>query len=162
MLFNQYGLAQELATRLLAGKHVLSVAESCTGGGLAHQLTAVNGSSLWFDAGFVTYSNAAKQHMLAVPESTLDAYGAVSAETAAAMATGVLKNSKANLALSITGIAGPGGGSDEKPVGLVWFGLAKQGQDTEACSAMFAGGRDWVREHAIRFALQWLLETVSG
>ena len=133
---------------------VLTVAESCTGGLVAGALTEHPGSSDAFDRGFVTYSNAAKQDMLGVREDTLERYGAVSAETAAEMALGALERSAASIAVSITGIAGPGGGTAEKPVGLVWFGLAQRGRDIRLVEKRFADiGRRKVRSHSVVTAL---------
>jgi nicotinamide-nucleotide amidase len=120
--------SKELIALLKEDGYVLALAESCTGGMVAAALTSIPGSSEVFDRGFVTYSNIAKQEMLGVPASLLKKHGAVSAEVAVAMAKGALKNSKANAALAITGIAGPGGGSPEKPVGLVFVACAVKNQ----------------------------------
>ena len=116
-------LSQQLANELIRHDQLLATAESCTGGGLAELLTRIPGSSTWFERGFVTYSNPAKASMLAVPETTLDEFGAVSEETASAMAKGAILNSHAHLAVSITGIAGPDGGTEEKTSwpGLLWL-----------------------------------------
>jgi len=147
-----------LAAQLLARGLWLATAESCTGGLLAAACTAIPGSSRWFERGFVTYSNAAKQQMLAVPAATIDRYGAVSRETVLAMASGALTRSDADIAISVSGIAGPEGGTENKPVGTVWFGLAAKGQRAEACMQQFTGDRALVREQAVQFALQWLLD----
>ena len=117
-------LAGEVGRRLLARGEELAAAESCTGGWVAQAVTAVAGSSAWFDRGFVTYSNEAKHDFLGVKTQTLDTFGAVSKETALAMATGAVKKAKTDLAVSITGIAGPGGATPGKPVGLVHFAAA--------------------------------------
>jgi nicotinamide-nucleotide amidase len=137
---------------------MVATAESCTGGLVAAALTAISGSSDVVDRGFVTYSNEAKRQMLGVPEATLAAHGAVSAATAIAMADGALAASRAGVAVSITGIAGPGGGSADKPVGLVWFGLARAGRDTAAFRQEFpqAAGRDGIRRLAVHEALRLL------
>ena len=133
---------------------MIATAESCTGGLIIGALTDIAGSSDVVDRGFVTYSNQAKQDMLGVSEDTLTAHGAVSAETATEMAAGALARSGADLAISVTGVAGPGGGSDEKPVGLVWFGLAKDGARAIAESRMFAGlDREGVRRATVLHAL---------
>ncbi|MFC7159939.1 CinA family protein [Pseudidiomarina halophila] len=102
----------------------MATAESCTGGGIGYALTSVAGSSQWFEGGFITYSNALKQHLLDVPASTLEQSGAVSGATAEAMARGARKKADTELAVAVTGVAGPTGGSNDKPIGLVWFGLA--------------------------------------
>lgn len=138
----------------------VSCAESCTGGGLAYYFTSVSGSSDWFSQSWVTYSNDAKMSALGVPESVLAEYGAVSEQTVAAMVNGVHQQSGAELGVSISGIAGPGGGSVDKPVGTVWFGFYFNGEViTRRC--VFDGDRDAVRLQAIAFALdnlyQWLV-----
>ena len=136
---------------------MIATAESCTGGLIIGALTDIAGSSDVVDRGFVTYSNQAKQDMLGVSEDTLTAHGAVSAETATEMAAGALARSGPDLAIYVTGVAGPGGGSDEKPVGLVWFGLAKDGARAIAESRMFAGlDREGVRRATVLHALAML------
>ena len=138
---------------------MLATAESCTGGMIAAALTDIAGSSTVVDRGFVTYSNEAKQDMLGVKAETLVRFGAVSAETAREMAEGALAHSRAGIAISVTGIAGPGGGSAEKPVGLVWFGLAQAGQPVHSEHRVFKNAdRAEVRQAACRHALQ-MLET---
>ena len=138
---------------------MLATAESCTGGMIAAALTDIAGSSTVVDRGFVTYSNEAKQDMLGVKAETLVRFGAVSAETAREMAEGALAHSRAGIAVSVTGIAGPGGGSAEKPVGLVWFGLAQAGQPVHSEHRVFKNAdRAEVRQAACRHALQ-MLET---
>jgi len=137
----------------------VATAESCTGGLLAALITAIPGSSDVFERGFVTYSNAAKIESLGVAPQILERFGAVSAEAARAMAAGALTHSPASMALSITGIAGPGGGSPEKPVGLVHFGLARRGGAIIAVEKRFGEiGRDEVRSAAIATAIDLLLE----
>ena len=140
----------------------LTCAESCTGGWVAEVVTATAGSSNWFDRGFVTYSNCAKQEMLAVPETTLANYGAVSEETARAMATGALAHSHAQIALAITGIAGPGGGSPGKPVGTVCFSWCSVGEAAESEVRLFSGDREGVRRAAVIHALSVLLSRLEG
>jgi nicotinamide-nucleotide amidase len=130
-------------------------AESCTGGLLAAALTSVAGSSDVFDRGFVTYSNSAKTRMLGVTDELIMRHGAVSEPVARAMAEGALDNSSAQIAIAVTGIAGPGGGNAEKPVGLVWFGSASEGATT-AVSHVFPGGRAAVRAAAVDIAFNLL------
>jgi nicotinamide-nucleotide amidase len=139
----------------------VATAESCTGGLVAAALTEIAGSSDVVDLGFVTYSNEAKAELLGVPQSTLKRYGAVSAQTAKAMAAGALKNSHADIAVSITGIAGPGGGTKQKPVGLVHFAAARRGGRSIARKKLFgAVGRSRVRQLSVFQALE-MLETLA-
>jgi len=158
-------LAEKLVLRLLAaGKHIATV-ESCTGGLVAGAITSVSGSSQVFDYGFVTYSNAAKSAMVGVPQDLLTAHGAVSEPVARAMAEGGRIKAGADIALSITGIAGPTGGTAEKPVGMVCFGLSYSNRNrvvTETRVRQFGNiGRDEVRAAALEFALSWALEALS-
>jgi nicotinamide-nucleotide amidase len=159
-------LAAELV-RLLRGQgqHVTTV-ESCTGGLIAGAITSVPGSSEVFDYGFVTYSNAAKTKLVAVPEALLAEHGAVSEPVAAAMAEGGLLASGAGIAISVTGIAGPGGGTAEKPVGMVWFGLSRRsgGQVVTQTQVMQFGdiGRDAVREATLAHALTWAADALKA
>ena len=143
-------------------KLVLALAESCTGGGLAYQFTSVPDSSSWFDRCFVTYSNASKVEMLGVNPKTLEKYGAVSSQIAEEMAKGAIKHSHSDISLSITGIACPDGGSVEKPVGMVFFGLADRHGLCQSRLAHFTSGRKQIRDDSITFGLQWLLEYVTG
>lgn len=143
---------------------LVATAESCTGGMIVSLMTDLPGSSSMVDRGFVTYSNEAKVEMLGVRQETLDAHGAVSEQTALEMAAGALERSHAGLALSVTGIAGPDGGSADKPVGLVWFGIAMKGTRPRAERRIFENlGRDHVRRetarHAISMALAMLEES---
>jgi nicotinamide-nucleotide amidase len=141
----------------------LATAESCTGGLVAASLTEIAGSSDAVDCGFVTYSNAAKEAMLGVPAATLRRHGAVSPETAAAMAAGALKNSLADVAVAITGIAGPGGGTKQKPVGLVYFAAASRDDRRLAKSRRYGKiGRRRVRERSVAEALALLLALAEG
>jgi nicotinamide-nucleotide amidase len=158
---NQERLCRQVAAALQQHRLILSTAESCTGGGVAHALTALPGSSAWFDSGFVTYSNAAKQAMLGVNAATLAAHGAVSLETAAEMADGAIRHQRAQIACSITGIAGPSGGSADKPVGTVCFGWALAGQDSVTAQHHLFGDRERVREQAIGIALQGILSRLN-
>ncbi len=149
-------LATDLGSELLRKKAMLVIAESCTGGGIAHAVTRIPGASQWFDCGFVTYSNASKTNMLKVPANLIHQHGAVSREVVSAMAKGALENSGGTIAIAVTGIAGPDGATPEKPVGTVWFGLAVNNQvHTE--KQHFAGDRDAVREQSIRHALTLVL-----
>jgi nicotinamide-nucleotide amidase len=132
-----------------------ATAESCTGGMIAAALTDIPGSSAVVDRGFVTYSNPAKIEMIGVSGATLEAHGAVSRETALEMASGALAHSRAGIALAVTGVAGPDGGSEEKPVGLVWFGLALKGQTPITEHRIFENrGRDFIRRETVRTALE--------
>ena len=140
----------------------LATAESCTGGGIAAALTDIAGSSDVFERGFVVYSIEAKTEMLGVPAPLIAAHGAVSAEVAGAMATGALAHSRADLALSVTGIAGPGGGTPTKPVGLVYIGRARRGAAPEIERHVFAGDRAAVRAATVRRALELLLPSVDA
>lgn len=145
----------DITTKLEELGHTVACAESCTGGLLAAELTHLPGSSGWFNMGYVTYSNQAKQHLLNVNEVTLRHYGAVSEECVREMALGALIDAKADYALSISGIAGPTGGSTEKPVGTVWFGLATK-QRIWAKQHLFKGDRDVIRAQAVEYALRFL------
>lgn len=149
-----------VGTRLNERKLVLTCAESCTGGWVAQTVTAVSGSSAWFDRGFVTYSNEAKQEMLGVPANTIARFGAVSEETANAMAAGALAHSRAQVALSITGVAGPTGGTPQKPVGMVCFGWA-MGAEVRTETRRFDGDREAVRRQSVIHALQGLLALIE-
>ena len=151
-------LAERLGRELLNRGEWLATAESCTGGGVSQAVTAIAGSSTWFERGFVTYSNAAKVEMLGVSETTLERHGAVSEATARAMAQGALKHSRADWSVAVTGIAGPGGGSPEKPVGMVCFAWAQRDGGCEALTCHFAGNRTEVREQAVRLALSGTLK----
>lgn len=155
-------LSARLGQALLARGEWLVAAESCTGGWLAQSVTAIAGSSGWFERGFVTYSNAAKMDMLGVPASTLERHGAVSEATARAMAQGALAHSPGNWAVAITGVAGPSGGSPEKPVGTVCFAWAWRDGGCEAKLCHFAGDRTAVREQSVRHALAGLLVRIEA
>ena len=155
-------LANEVAQLLRQQQLRLAVAESCTGGWVAMVLTGIPGSSAWFDRGFVTYSNQAKQQMLGVQAATLQTYGAVSEQTVAEMARGALTASDADLSLAISGIAGPGGGTPEKTVGTVCFAWQLRQGETVIATAWFPGDRQAVRRQAVEYALQKLLELVRN
>jgi nicotinamide-nucleotide amidase len=155
-------LAKALGDRLRSKRLKLAVAESCTGGWIAKSVTDVAGSSQWFDRGFVVYSNRAKTDLLGVAAQTLLQFGAVSEQVATEMAQGALAHSHADLALAITGIAGPDGGSPDKPVGLVWLATRRRGREVAASEHRFAGDRDAVRRQAVGAGLQRLIEEVDG
>jgi len=154
-------LASEMAALLADKKITVAVAESCTGGALCQALTDIPGSSNWFDRGFITYSNQAKVDMLGVSSTLLDQYSAVSFETARAMVEGVHGHSQAELAIAITGIAGPGGGTAEKPVGTVFFGIGQKGQAVKIDKRRFKGDRGEVRARSVEFVLKALLKTLA-
>ncbi|MES2758338.1 MAG: CinA family protein [Pseudomonadota bacterium] len=153
-------LAERVGQALHAKGLMLCTAESCTGGGVAQAITEVAGSSGWFERGFVTYSNESKQEMLDVPTALLARHGAVSEEVAAAMASGALANSRAQVAVSTTGIAGPGGASPGKPVGTVCFGWATGG-GVRTERLVFAGDRQAVRAQTVAHSLQVLLNLLT-
>jgi len=139
-----------------------ATAESCTGGMIIAALTDIPGSSSAVDRGFITYSNEAKMEMLGVSGATLAAHGAVSRETVLEMASGAITGSRAGIALAVTGIAGPEGGSAEKPVGLVWFGLALRGRPAIAEKHIFPNnGRDFIRRETVRAALSMGLKALG-
>lgn len=150
-------LTEELGRLLMQRKKSLAVAESCTGGWLAKRITDVPGSSAWFERGFVTYSNDAKVEMLGVREQTLLAEGAVSAATVGEMAEGALAHSHADLAIGISGVAGPEGGTPEKPVGLVWIAWAQRDEAAQPERFQFVGDRAAVRRQAVEMALRGLI-----
>lgn len=154
-------LAARVGATLKARGVMLTTAESCTGGWVAQALTAIAGSSDWFERGFVTYSNAAKQEMLGVSAATLAAHGAVSEQTAREMAGGALAHSRAQVALAITGIAGPSGGTPEKPVGTVCFAWAGASGMLGAQTQQFQGDRESVRRQSVLFALRTLLQLLE-
>jgi len=155
-------LAQRVGERLKAQRALLVTAESCTGGWAAQAVTAIAGSSEWFERGFVTYSNAAKEEMLGVRHETLARQGAVSEETAHEMALGALARSHGTIALAITGIAGPTGGSAAKPVGTVCFAWAVKNGASRAETRRFSGDRDAVRRQSVEHALRVVLELLDA
>lgn len=158
---NEQGLAARLGELLLARQQRVTTAESCTGGGIAAAITAIAGSSAWFDQAIVTYSNEAKARLLGVPSALLQVHGAVSEPVAAAMAEGARTLAAADWAVSVTGIAGPGGATPGKPVGMVCFGLAQQGS-VQTTVRYFDGDREAVRQQAVCHALNWLCDCLSG
>ncbi len=154
-------LLLQLSSRLIEQNKMLVTAESCTGGGIAYAMTELPGSSEWFERGFVTYSNLAKQEQLDVAHELIVGYGAVSEEVAAAMARGALQHSHADFSVAVTGIAGPGGGTAEKPVGTVCFGWSRRAEIARTTRIVFEGNRQQVRELSILTALQGLVDLVE-
>lgn len=154
-------LATELGQLLLRKKWTITTAESCTGGGIGYWLTAVAGSSAYVDRGFITYSNKAKQQLLGVRSATLLQFGAVSEDTVREMAEGAAKAANANLAIAVSGIAGPDGGSVYKPVGTVCFGFFLNGQ-LASQRLVFTGDRQQVRQQAIDYALKQSIELLTA
>jgi nicotinamide-nucleotide amidase len=155
-------LSAAVGAGLKARGLLLATAESCTGGWVAEAVTSVSGSSEWFDRGFVTYSNDAKCEMLGVRAETLERHGAVSEETAREMATGALAASRAQIAVAITGVAGPTGGTPQKPVGMVCFAWAVRGHPVDTATRRFDGDREAVRRQSVIVGLQGVLDRTSG
>lgn len=155
-------MAERLGQVLLAARQMLVTAESCTGGGIAHLITSIAGSSQWFERGFITYSNASKQELLGVGQELITTYGAVSEQTAVAMAQGALNNSRADISVAVTGIAGPDGGSEEKPVGTVCFAWGRRDDETRTARVVFEGDRQQVRERAVLMAIEGLLDMIEA
>jgi len=155
-------LAQQLADKILAKNLIISTAESCTGGWISQSLTALAGSSAWFDSGFVTYSNEAKQRLLSVPSALLgiDGPGAVSEATVLAMTAGAIQGSRANLAVAVSGIAGPDGGTEDKPVGTVWIAWQWESKSLARCFH-FSGDRESVRRTTVLAALEGCLLLIN-
>jgi len=151
-------VADAIGLRLRDSRDSLVAAESCTGGWIAKTVTDIAGSSDWFDCGMVAYSYEAKQALLGVRPETLEIHGAVSRETAVEMVSGALVNSGATVAVAVTGIAGPGGGSDDKPVGTVWIAWKRRGGYAHAEAFHFGGDRDQVRRQTVAAALRGLEE----
>ncbi|WP_374357925.1 CinA family protein [Chitinimonas sp.] len=156
MTESTYDLAEQLGQALLARNWRVTAAESCTGGGIASAITDVPGSSGWFDMGFVTYSNGAKQRLLGVTADSLHSHGAVSEAVVSEMANGAMLAAKAQLSVAVSGIAGPSGGSDDKPVGTVCFAFGSS-SGTRCETRHFSGDRRSVREQTVRHALAGLL-----
>ena len=155
-------LAECIGARLRDTRHRLVTAESCTGGWIAKTVTDIAGSSEWFDCGLAAYSYEAKQALLGVRPQTLEEHGAVSHETALEMVSGALVHSGGNIAVAVTGIAGPGGGTPEKPVGTVWIGWKRRGGYPRADVFHFAGDREAVRRQTVAAALHGLLELIGA
>ena len=158
---NAFERAAEVIDRCRTAGLMTATVESCTGGLVSATITAVAGSSDVLERGFVTYSNEAKNELVGVPMDLIETHGAVSAEVAKAMAEGGVRNSNADIAVSITGVAGPGGGTETKPVGLVHFACAREGQETVQYHEVFAGDRNAVREASVLQALKMLSDAAS-
>jgi nicotinamide-nucleotide amidase len=154
-------LAVQVGTLLKSHGMMLTTAESCTGGGVAEAITEVPGSSAWYERGFVTYSNLSKQQMLGVRDATLKQHGAVSEMTVREMVAGALRHSSAQVALSVSGIAGPEGGTPDKPVGTVWFAWGITAGETHAKRYQLSGNRAEVRNQAVRIALQGVVNLLN-
>ena len=157
-----HDLAKKLGARLMMKGLKLATAESCTGGWIAKVLTDIAGSSDWFDSAIVSYSNEAKKHFLKVPDGILLDHGAVSENTVLAMQQGIFMETRADAGISVSGIAGPGGGSEEKPVGTVWLAASLRGQMVHTQKFLFEGDRNQVRLQAVEAALSSLLELVES
>ena len=157
---NTLQLCEQLASTLLARGWMVATAESCTGGMIAARCTDLSGSSQWFERGFVTYSNAAKSELLGVPAELIAQHGAVSEAVACAMADGALRHSHAQVSVAVTGIAGPAGGSADKPVGTVWFAWCVNEQLSSE-RRVFAGDRAAIREATVAHALQGLIKRLA-
>jgi nicotinamide-nucleotide amidase len=157
-----YALAEQLGHALLARGWRLAAAESCTGGWIGQAVTMVPGSSKWFDRGFVTYTNDAKQTMLGVRIETLSRHGAVSEQAVLEMAAGALERSNAGIAVAVSGVAGPAGGSADKPVGTVWIAWAQRGGKPFAQRFNFSGDRDAVRRQSVARALEGLVRVCAA
>ena len=150
-------LARRVGSALQSQKLTLVTAESCTAGQVAYVMTSISGSADWFERGFITYSNIAKQEMLGVNPKTLEHFGAVSEQTAKEMAEGALMRSRAQISIAVTGIAGPTGGTKEKPVGTICFAWARKNVQTYTVQQHFEGDRNGIRSQATQFALEQLL-----
>ncbi|MBU2705810.1 nicotinamide-nucleotide amidase [Zooshikella marina] len=155
-------LAETVGQALKQSELMLATAESCTGGWVAQAVTAVPGSSAWFEGGFVTYSNEAKQQMLGVSLTTLEEFGAVSEPVVVQMAEGVLQRTRADLAIAISGIAGPAGGSQDKPVGTVWVAWSAAGRQTLTKCFEFSGDRRQIRQRAVLAALMGIMDRLRN
>jgi len=157
-----FDLAARVGEALQAQGLMLAAAESCTGGWIAQALTAVPGSSNWFERGFVTYTYVSKREMLGVSQDTLGTHGAVSEETVREMVTGALANSHAQVAVAVSGIAGPAGGMPEKPVGTVCFAWSVKNGEPKSATQQFSGDREAVRRASVQFALEGVLELLPA
>lgn len=153
-------LSDQLGQHLVARQLIVTTAESCTGGGVAQAITAIAGSSQWFSHGFITYSNQAKQQLLNVDSDLINTYGAVSQDVVESMACGALLASGADVAVAVSGIAGPDGGSSEKPVGTVWIGWASQENLVSSQKFLFLGNRNSVRNQSVEKSLEGLIEII--
>lgn len=158
LLKNIESLSTQLGSQLASRGHFVTAAESCTGGGIAKAITEIAGSSQWFSYGFVTYGNNAKQQLLGVPEGLLAEYGAVSQPVVEAMVSGALREASADIAVAVSGVAGPGGGSPEKPVGTVWISWKKSENPPVSTCFLFEGDRKSIRNQTVEKSLQGLIE----
>ena len=156
-----HSLVEELSLLLLQKNMIMTSAESCTGGLIGAAITERAGSSALYDRGFITYSNQSKMDLLGVCPETLEKFGAVSEQTAAEMAQGALQNSAAHISVSVTGIAGPSGGNTEKPVGLVYIGIALKDGGTQVVKNQFDGDRTSIRQATVEKALELLIERLE-
>lgn len=161
MDLNSYPLSRRLGFALKAKGLKLAAAESCTGGRFCQIITRVPGSSAWFDCGFITYSNQSKIKLLGINFGLIEKEGAVSESVAREMVLGVLERSDADIGVSITGVAGPSGGTKEKPVGTVWIAIARKDSFVECRKVFFESGPKHVRDSSIAYALKWLVELVE-
>jgi nicotinamide-nucleotide amidase len=157
-----YRLSERLGTLLRQNGQVLATAESCTGGWISQAVTMIPGSSKWFDCGFVTYTNRSKQALLGVRVGTLEQHGAVSELTVREMAEGVLRRTQADCSVAVSGVAGPDGGSDDKPVGTVWLAVSARDSATRASRLQLNGDRDAVRRQTVIAALQALIKMAES
>ncbi len=157
-----FQLAQQLGDRLCQVGKLVTTAESCTGGGISHAITSVAGSSSWFEMGYVVYSNRAKQQLLNVSAASLQSHGAVSEVVVREMATSALTQANADYAVAVSGVAGPGGGSADKPVGTVWFAWAFKDGKVHTLCQQFSGDRNEVRDQTVVVALRGLLADVEA
>jgi len=157
-----YQLSEQAASCLLSKQWYLVSAESCTGGWLAKSCTDIAGSSAWFECGFVTYSNHAKQELIHVSPTTIEQFGAISEQVAIEMSEGALANSTADISVSITGTAGPDGGSNDKPIGTVCFAWAMKNSEIISTIHHFDGDRDSVRRQAVKIALEGIIKNARG
>lgn len=159
--YRHFQLCEKLGSILLEQQKVLVTAESCTGGGIASAITDIAGSSAWFDRAFITYSNEAKMEMLGVEQRTLQEHGAVSQQVVKQMALGALEYSNGTVSIAVSGIAGPAGGSEDKPVGTVWFAWKVANGVEHQQQKCFSGDRITVREKAVEYAITKLIELLS-
>lgn len=159
---NLYQLAQQVGQALKARNLMMATAESCTGGGIAHAITMVPGSSEWFERGFVTYTYVSKREMLGVRDDTLAQHGAVSEATVREMVNGSLAGSHAQVGVAVSGTAGPSGGTPEKPVGTICFAWAKKGEGCRSETRRFSGDREAVRSQSVEHALRGVLHLLKA
>ena len=156
-----YNLSQNVGKLLLATSTFLVTAESCTGGWIGEAITMVPGSSAWYERGFITYTNAAKREMLDVSAKTLETFGAVSEETVLEMVAGALAHSTAHIAAAVSGVAGPGGGTPAKPVGMICLAWARRGREAVAETRQFTGDRESIRRQSVERALEGVLQIAA-